>query len=542
MKFSNSRKFRIIKLWFIGIIVVVWWSFNKDSVTTEAQCFNGGISSNFTNNLTLTVARDDGSATATTNTIFFAGGTINTRSVGSNLVDMYTSLGNGIFNHSIATLSVPRGGVSAATIFSTSNSIILVLFAGGVYPSVYSTVDIYNATAGQWKVDATGLSQARGKAANAVLGSVAMFAGGMPSGSAASAVVDIYNITTGVPVWTTATLSLARASLAGAASGNQFFFAGGNDVNGNPSSVIDIYNVSTSLWYIASLPLLPPSAVESYAVPNLAIIALEPYIFVTGYSDTPTTVVSLFSPAAGQFIPHSGAGNSQSFAREYMGTSATNQYVYFAGGIGSPIGPYRTVDIFVSNGTRVATTLLSRARTGPLGASLMLAGYTFFMGGDSTFQSNTAVNTIDIFVGTNLCTTCGSLSANQTCTCALGFSGALCQTEIDECASDPCQNGALCVDLINGFYCNCTGLPFGGALCQTPLIPGTFLFPLFLPFAFFSLFFCCQCLAKVNCQSIVGSWSFHDLSMVGPSSVHRRSIVNPWSITFLRRSAKAQIQ
>ena len=28
-------------------------------------------------------------------------------------------------------------------------------------------------------------------------------------------------------------------------------------------------------------------------------------------------------------------------------------------------------------------------------------------------------------------------------------------TDIDECASNPCQNGGVCIDGINGYTCNC---------------------------------------------------------------------------------------
>lgn len=37
-------------------------------------------------------------------------------------------------------------------------------------------------------------------------------------------------------------------------------------------------------------------------------------------------------------------------------------------------------------------------------------------------------------------------------------------TETDECASDPCQNGATCVDGVAGFTCDCTE-GFEGDLC-----------------------------------------------------------------------------
>jgi hypothetical protein len=37
----------------------------------------------------------------------------------------------------------------------------------------------------------------------------------------------------------------------------------------------------------------------------------------------------------------------------------------------------------------------------------------------------------------------------------IGFSGVLCQANINECASNPCQHGATCTDLINSFLCTC---------------------------------------------------------------------------------------
>lgn len=36
-----------------------------------------------------------------------------------------------------------------------------------------------------------------------------------------------------------------------------------------------------------------------------------------------------------------------------------------------------------------------------------------------------------------------------------GFSGNLCQVDIDECASTPCKNGAKCTDGPNKYTCEC---------------------------------------------------------------------------------------
>ena len=58
--------------------------------------------------------------------------------------------------------------------------------------------------------------------------------------------------------------------------------------------------------------------------------------------------------------------------------------------------------------------------------------------------------------------TCTDEVNGHTCTCADGFTGVHCETDINECASDPCENGASC-DTINGYVCVCVD-GFTGAL------------------------------------------------------------------------------
>jgi hypothetical protein len=68
----------------------------------------------------------------------------------------------------------------------------------------------------------------------------------------------------------------------------------------------------------------------------------------------------------------------------------------------------------------------------------------------------------DIFVfGENPCLstrclnngTCIASNSQAVCQCVSGFTGNLCQTDVDECASRPCAGGRVCVDLVNGFEC-----------------------------------------------------------------------------------------
>ncbi|XP_071622275.1 protein crumbs homolog 2 isoform X4 [Heliangelus exortis] len=57
-----------------------------------------------------------------------------------------------------------------------------------------------------------------------------------------------------------------------------------------------------------------------------------------------------------------------------------------------------------------------------------------------------------------------SQAAGFLCWCQPGFAGETCLTDIDECESQPCQNGGLCVDLVDGFLCHC--LPgYSGVEC-----------------------------------------------------------------------------
>ncbi|XP_053267649.1 protein crumbs homolog 2a [Pleuronectes platessa] len=70
--------------------------------------------------------------------------------------------------------------------------------------------------------------------------------------------------------------------------------------------------------------------------------------------------------------------------------------------------------------------------------------------------------------------TCEDKINGYTCTCRAGFLGELCDMDIDECASQPCQNGGWCEDSRASYICHCPEaepdeLPWGGYHCDVRL-------------------------------------------------------------------------
>ncbi|XP_066579431.1 cubilin [Amia ocellicauda] len=61
---------------------------------------------------------------------------------------------------------------------------------------------------------------------------------------------------------------------------------------------------------------------------------------------------------------------------------------------------------------------------------------------------------------------CISTTTGYFCNCDAGWAGVNCTENINECASNPCQNGGTCTDGINGYTCTCTN-QWTGPQCQT---------------------------------------------------------------------------
>ena len=55
-------------------------------------------------------------------------------------------------------------------------------------------------------------------------------------------------------------------------------------------------------------------------------------------------------------------------------------------------------------------------------------------------------------------------TSDFTCICPPGSSGRFCSEDIDECTSNPCQNGGNCTNIFPGFSCNCSA-GYSGDTC-----------------------------------------------------------------------------
>uniref|UniRef100_A0A8C9LFB5 Cubilin n=1 Tax=Pavo cristatus TaxID=9049 RepID=A0A8C9LFB5_PAVCR len=61
---------------------------------------------------------------------------------------------------------------------------------------------------------------------------------------------------------------------------------------------------------------------------------------------------------------------------------------------------------------------------------------------------------------------CLVMTSGYFCLCNAGWTGSNCTENIDECISNPCQNGGICIDGVSGYTCECTSA-WTGPQCQT---------------------------------------------------------------------------
>ena len=56
--------------------------------------------------------------------------------------------------------------------------------------------------------------------------------------------------------------------------------------------------------------------------------------------------------------------------------------------------------------------------------------------------------------------------ASYACVCKSGYEGVFCDDNVDDCQGNNCRNGATCVDKLNTYECRCT-VGYAGPLCDT---------------------------------------------------------------------------
>ncbi|NXS41773.1 CRUM1 protein, partial [Balaeniceps rex] len=65
---------------------------------------------------------------------------------------------------------------------------------------------------------------------------------------------------------------------------------------------------------------------------------------------------------------------------------------------------------------------------------------------------------------------CNDYVGFYTCTCAPGYQGIQCEVDINECVSQPCQHNGICHDLINSYSCDCSDTGFEGDHCELDIL------------------------------------------------------------------------
>lgn len=67
---------------------------------------------------------------------------------------------------------------------------------------------------------------------------------------------------------------------------------------------------------------------------------------------------------------------------------------------------------------------------------------------------------------------CRNKPGSFDCICPKGYTGRLCEIEIDECSSNPCFHGGNCTDLVGDYNCTCPK-GYGGKQCFSICSPNT---------------------------------------------------------------------
>ncbi|XP_030844921.1 fibropellin-1-like [Strongylocentrotus purpuratus] len=68
--------------------------------------------------------------------------------------------------------------------------------------------------------------------------------------------------------------------------------------------------------------------------------------------------------------------------------------------------------------------------------------------------------------GSVVCQNSGTCVSSGLCDCVTGFTGTMCEININDCSPNPCTNGGSCTDGVDSFICACVA-GFTGDMCET---------------------------------------------------------------------------
>ncbi|GAB3937734.1 Kelch repeat-containing protein [Larkinella terrae] len=305
-------------------------------------------------------------------------------------VDIYTISGD---SWSTANLSEKRGALTA-----TASPDSVFFAGGGSYDEkgLSKRVDMYSVTNNSWSM--ANLSESRSRLASAQAGRKVVFAGGMSLQGRfvptlqSTKTVDIYDLVD--KNWSTAELSESRSELTGVAAGGKIYFAGGfKGLISGYSKRVDIYNVANGTWSTAEL---------SEARAGLtAVVAGGKIYFAGGYKG----LIGGFSDRIDVYdiALNSWTQTSLSQKRAYLTATTVGDKVFFAGGealIPNTIltETVTTVDVFDMRTNNWSTDALSKKRkdlasTSVGNKALFAAGFVGLLDGGSTVR-------VDIYTAT----------------------------------------------------------------------------------------------------------------------------------------------
>lgn len=274
-------------------------------------------------------------------------------------------------------LSVARQGLAAATAGS------LAIFAGGrISTSAASlVVDIYDSVSKQWSAFSTsssGLSVARYNLASASLDTLAYFAGGTPDGSTSLFTVDIYNSSS--RNWRSGNLlGTARHSLAGVSAHTKIIFAGGT--SGTDSGAIDVYDVISFAWSTGTLSL---------ARTLLSAVSVGTVAYFAGGQSSGSAVnrVDIFDAVSLVWTT-----SALTFARYSLASVVSGCKAIFAGGY-VVSGPSNVIEVYDSfrKVWSLFTVRLSVSRSNLVGVSVSNSIGVFAGGMDAAGSSSTRID------------------------------------------------------------------------------------------------------------------------------------------------------